>query len=77
MVAGNDYVGTSQVVTFAPGDTIKTVQVPINNDTVYEGLEEFTAQLIITDRGVVIFQPDATARINDNDGKFELNYLQV
>ena len=77
MAAGNDYVGTSQIVTFAPGDTIKTVQVPINNDTVYEGLEQFTAQLTTTDSGVVIFQPDAIARINDNDGIFELNYLQV
>ena len=62
---------TSQAVTFAPGDTIKRVQVPINNDDVYEGLEEFTAQLTTTDSGVAIFQPDATARIRDDDGIFE------
>ena len=58
------------MVTFAPGDSLQTVQVPINNDDVYEGLEEFTAQLTTTDSGVVIFQPDATARIRDDDGTF-------
>ena len=58
------------MVTFAPGDTLQTVQVPINNDDVYEGLEEFTAQLTTTDSGVVIFQHNATARISDNDGIF-------
>ena len=58
------------MVTFAPGDSLQTVQVPINNDDVYEGLEEFTAQLTTTDSGVVIFQSDATARINDNDGSY-------
>ena len=56
------------MVTFAPGDSLQTVQVPINNDDVYEGLEEFTAQLTTTDSGVAIFQPDATARIRDDDG---------
>ena len=60
------------MVTFAPGDSLQTVQVPINNDDVYEGLEEFTAQLTTTDSGVVIFQPDATARIRDDDGIFLL-----
>ena len=38
----------------------------------YEGLEEFTAELTTTDSGVDIFQPDATARISDDDGKAKL-----
>ena len=40
----------------------------IINDDVYEVLEEFTAELTTTDSGVDIFQPDATARISDDDG---------
>ena len=39
----------------------------IIDDNVYEVLEEFTAELTTTDSGVDIFQPDATARINDDD----------
>ena len=69
---GNDYTVTTQEVTFAPGETLQTVGVAINNDNVYEGLEEFTAELTTTDSGVDIFQPDATARISDDDGKAKL-----
>ena len=57
-----------QELTFSPGETMKRVEVTIVNDDVYEGLEEFTAELTTTDSGVDIFQPDATARINDDDG---------
>ena len=66
---GSDYTATTQEVAFAPGDTLQTIVVTINNDNVYEGLEEFTAELTTTDSEVDIFQPDVTARINDDDGK--------
>ena len=63
-----DYRETIEELTFAPGETLKTVEVTIINDNVYEVLEEFTAELTTTDSGVDIFQPDATARISDDDG---------
>ena len=59
---------TTQVLTFAPGKAVQNVSVIIINDNVYEVLEEFTAELTTTDSGVDIFQPDATARISDDDG---------
>ena len=57
-------------MTFAPGETLQRVDVAIINDNVYEVLEEFTAELTTTDSGVDIFQPDAAARISDDDGSF-------
>ena len=38
------------------------------DDNVYEGLQEFSANLTTTDSGVNIFEPDATAQITDDDG---------
>ena len=40
----------------------------IINDDVYEGLQEFFAEIETTDSGVNVFQPEATARIYDEDG---------
>ena len=44
-LAGSDYTAVNQVLTFAPGETSKTVLVPITNDDVLEGKEAFTVQL--------------------------------
>ena len=61
---GSDYIETTQELTFEPGDILHSVSVTIINDNVYEGLEEFTAELTTADSGVDIFQ----ARISDDDG---------
>ena len=68
LAEGSDYTPTAQELTFTAGETLKQVEVTIVNDNVYEVLEEFTAELATTDSGVDIFQPDATARISDDDG---------
>ena len=68
--AGQDYTATSQTVTFAPSETSRIVMVPIINDNVYEGLEQFTAQLSIPAgaTGVMLGTADtATVDITDND----------
>ena len=44
-IAGNDYKATSGTVTFAPGETSKTVNVTINGDTVNESDETFQLRL--------------------------------
>ena len=43
--AGSDYGSVSGDVSFAPGETTKTIDVPITGDTVYEGDENFTLEL--------------------------------
>ena len=44
----------------------------ILEDDVHEGLQEFFGMLTTTEDRVVIFQPNATALIQDNDGKMWL-----
>ena len=44
------------------------MEVNIIDDNVYEGTQEFSAQLTTTDSGVNIFESDAVARITDDDG---------
>jgi uncharacterized protein len=43
--AGSDYLAGSGTLTFAAGETVKTVSVPIIGDTVLEGSETFTVTL--------------------------------
>lgn len=43
--AGSDYTAVSGTLNFAPGETVKTITVPIANDTVAEADEFFSVQL--------------------------------
>jgi Calx-beta domain len=43
--AGSDYVAGSGTVTFAPGETSKTISVPVNGDTTPESDETFKVNL--------------------------------
>ena len=45
---GSDYVGTfNQVVTFNPGETVKTVSITLNGDTLFENNETFFLNLAV------------------------------
>jgi hypothetical protein len=44
-VAGSDYVATSGVLTFAPGETSKSVNVAVKGDKVKESTETFVLSL--------------------------------
>jgi hypothetical protein len=42
---GKDYIGQAGRLTFAPGETTKTITVLVNGDTVVEGNESFSVNL--------------------------------
>jgi N-acetylneuraminic acid mutarotase len=67
-VAGSDYTSTSTVVSFAVGQTSRTVGVPILGDTVSEGDESVNLTLSSpTSGGTLGAQRRAVLTITDND----------
>src|ERR1700730_11748607 len=67
-VANTDYIGIStNTLTFAPGEMVKTVQVAIVDDTAVEPTESFFFVLSSPTGGAVIGNTYALATIIDND----------
>ena len=64
--AGSDYTARSGTVTFAAGETTKTVTVPITGDGAVEGNETFTISLAGAS-GATIADGAATGTIVNND----------
>ena len=64
--AGEDYTRTSGTLSFAPGETEKTVVVPVLDDAVDEGEETFTLRLSDA-TGAVIADGTATGTIENSD----------
>lgn len=65
-MGGSDFVAQSnQVVTFAPGDTQKTISIATLADQVSEGTEEFTV-VLAAPNGAAISAGQATGTINDS-----------
>lgn len=66
-VAGSDYTATSGVLTFAGGETTKTITIPILEDILVEGNENFTIALTSPSAAILGSQSSATITILDND----------
>ena len=64
--AGADYTATSGTLTFAAGETVKTVNVPVLDDTVDEGSETFSLRLSNA-AGARIGDGEATGTITNDD----------
>ncbi len=64
--AGEDYTHARGTLTFAVGDTEKTVEVPILDDALDEGAETFTLKLTGA-RGAAIDDGEATGTIENSD----------
>jgi hypothetical protein len=72
-----DYVSTARSVTFQPGQTATTFDVPIKQDDLVEGTEYFDISLTARrDSGVVIVDP-STARVTvvDDEGANTVEFL--
>ncbi len=66
--AGSDYTSVSQDVSFSPGESSKTVSIPITDDAAYEGNETVSLSLSIPSAGAALGDPHAaTLTIVDND----------
>lgn len=65
-MAGSDYTAKSGTVTFAPGETSKTIQVSVTGDTAVEASETFTVALSAPS-GATLGHGTATATITNDD----------
>ena len=66
--AGSDYTAVGQTVTFAAGETSKTVAIPITNDTLVESSETVLLSLSSPSSGATLGSPNSAAlTIVDND----------
>ncbi|WP_411883852.1 beta strand repeat-containing protein [Polaromonas sp. YR568] len=65
----NDYNAVNQTISFAAGETSKTVTVTVNEDVLVEGNETFNLQLSTPSAGAIINSANAsiTATIQDNE----------
>ena len=64
--AGSDYTAVSGTITFAPGETSRTVAVPVMRDLVAESTETFTLQLSSAS-GATLARSSAIGTIQDDD----------
>lgn len=65
--AGSDYTATSGTLTFAAGETSKTISVPTVNDTIPEPAKTVLMNLSAATGGAIITRAQASGTVNDND----------
>ncbi len=65
--AGSDYTPITQTVVFAPNQTTAVVAIPILDDTVQEGSEDFNLTLSAPAGAILAAPTSATITIVDND----------
>ncbi|MCY4669789.1 MAG: hypothetical protein OXC29_17605, partial [Rhodococcus sp.] len=76
-IAGEDYTGASETLTFAPGETSKTISVAVLDDTVSDSGETFTLRLSnVVGHDVELGSAEATGTIL-NDEENETGVLPV
>ncbi|HEX5357566.1 MAG TPA: Calx-beta domain-containing protein, partial [Aquabacterium sp.] len=67
-LAGKDYDAASGVLTFEPGQTTKTIVVPLRNDATYEGAESFGVSISKAVGGVITVDRVTTTIHDDGTG---------
>ena len=65
--AGSDYAAANGVLTFAAGDSTKTITVNVAGDTTLEGNEQFTVTLNGASSGLTIGDAVGVGQINNDD----------
>ena len=59
--AGEDYTATSGTLTFLDGEITQTISIPLLDDTVFEGDEDFSVSLSVVTGGATLGTPDIGA----------------
>jgi hypothetical protein len=72
-----DYGASAGTLTFGPGEDTKTVTVPIVNDSIAEGDENFFVDLSDARGGVTIADGRGVGTIVDNDTRISINDVTV
>ncbi|HEV7681130.1 MAG TPA: DUF4214 domain-containing protein [Pyrinomonadaceae bacterium] len=72
-----DYLATLGTLTFAPTEAVKTVTIPIVNDSYAEGGETLTFTLSNVTGGVLFSPAVATITITDNDASNGANPIDI
>jgi len=70
--ANSDYLGVSGSLTFANGETLKTINIPILQDNIVEGNETFTVSLfaVSPSNAAQLITSSTTVTILDDDAAF-------
>jgi thermitase len=68
-LAGSDYTAASGTLSFAPGETAKTILVDVIGDTVYEANETFTVRLSGASANARITTTSAMGTISNDDAE--------
>jgi Glycosyl hydrolase family 9/Calx-beta domain/Cellulose binding domain len=83
-IAGSDYKATSGTLTFAPGETSKTIDVPILGDKSVESNEKFTLNLsnptkaaIANGKGIATIQDNDSSQTNNGSSQTKDNSSQM
>jgi hypothetical protein len=71
--AGTDYTTTNGTLAFAPGETTKTISVPVASDTANEPHETFSVTLSNPSTGVSLDDPLAIGTITNDDGPVNMS----
>lgn len=74
--AGSDYVATSGHITFAAGETVKTIAVPVVGDRLAEGNERFSV-VLSNPSGATIADATGLANIADTDARPTIGVADV
>ncbi len=79
LLGGSDYEVVSQILTFRPDSRTVSTAVPLIDDDLNEGLEEFTLQLVLTDEqlGMPDVLRESTVRIFDDEGMTYCTWVHV
>ncbi|MEM7113154.1 MAG: Calx-beta domain-containing protein, partial [Chloroflexota bacterium] len=73
--AGSDYTSSTEVpVVFSPGETSKTFNIPILNDTVYEGAETVNIALTNPSNAMIGGQATALLTIQDDEAPVTVSF---